>query len=133
MMATFHLKVLTVEGPLFDGDVDRCIVRTVSGDVGILPRHIRYVAALGIGSLIIVQDGKKREAAIAGGFIDVSDEGTVVFARTCEWAEDIDVNRARKRVEEGKARSAAEMSDKQIKVNEYKIKRALNRIRVAEK
>ena len=40
-MATFHLKVLTVDGPLFDGEVDSCIVRTVAGDVGILPRHIR--------------------------------------------------------------------------------------------
>lgn len=132
-MATFHLKVLTVDGPLFDGEVDSCIVRTVAGDVGILPRHIRYVAALGIGSLIISQNGKKREAAIASGFVDVSDEGTVVFARTCEWAEDIDVNRARQRVEAGKAHRSAEMEDKQAKINEYKIKRALNRIRVAEK
>ena len=132
-MATFHLKVLTVDGPVFEGDVNSCIVRTIAGDVGILPRHIRYVAALGIGSLIVNQSGKKREAAIAGGFVDVSDEGTVVFARTCEWAEDIDVNRARKRVETGKEHRSAEMDDKQAKINEYKIKRALNRIRVAEK
>lgn len=132
-MATFPLKVLTVEGQKFDGEVDRCIVRTVTGDVGILPRHIRYVAALGIGSLIIVQGGQKREAAISGGFVDVSNEGTVVFARTCEWADEIDVNRARKRMEERVALKSGMTDPQQLKINEYKIKRSKNRIRVAEK
>ena len=132
-MATFRLRVLTVEETVFDGEVDRCIVRTQTGDVGILPYHVRYVAPLGIGSLIVLQDGKKREAAIAGGYIDVSETGTVIFAHTCEWADVIDVNRARERVEQHKTRSDSDSSAKQLKVEEYKLKRSLNRIRVAEK
>lgn len=86
-MAAFHLKVLTVDGTKFDGEVDRCIVRTVTGDVGILPHHIRYVAVLGKGCLTVMQDGRRLEADVSGGFIDVSKEGTVVFAHTCEWKE----------------------------------------------
>ena len=38
-MATFHLKVLTAERSFFEGDVERLIVRTTEGDVGILPPH----------------------------------------------------------------------------------------------
>ena len=48
-MATFHLKVLTVDKQFFDGEVDRIVVRTSQGDVGILPNHVPYVAALGVG------------------------------------------------------------------------------------
>lgn len=94
-MSTFHLKVLTVDRVFFDGEVDRIVVRTTQGDVGILPNHVKYLAALGIGGLTILTEGMSRVAAIAGGFIDVSKEGTVILARTCEWADEIDINRAR--------------------------------------
>ena len=60
------------------------MVRTTQGDVGILPNHVKYLAALGIGGLTILTEGMSRVAAIAGGFIDVSKEGTVILARTCE-------------------------------------------------
>lgn len=90
-MATFHLKVLTVDKQFFDGEVDRIVVRTSQGDVGILPNHVPYVAALGVGGLTIIRNGERRVAAVSGGFVDVSAEQTVVLARTCEWADEIDV------------------------------------------
>lgn len=64
-MATFHLKVLTVDKQFFDGEVDRIVVRTSQGDVGILPNHVPYVAALGVGGLTIIRNGERR---VAGGF-----------------------------------------------------------------
>ena len=71
-MATFHLKVLTVDKQFFDGEVDRIVVRTSQGDVGILPNHVPYVAALGVGGLTIIRNGERRVAAVSGGFVDVS-------------------------------------------------------------
>ena len=72
-MATFHLKVLTVDKQCcFDGEVDRIVVRTSQGDVGILPNHVPYVAALGVGGLTIIRNGERRVAAVSGGFVDVS-------------------------------------------------------------
>ena len=79
-MATFHLKVLTVDKQFFDGEVDRIVVRTSQGDVGILPNHVPYVAALGVGGLTIIRNGERRVAAVSGGFVDVSAEQTVVPA-----------------------------------------------------
>ena len=78
-MATFHLKVLTVDKQFFDGEVDRIVVRTSQGDVGILPNHVPYVAALGVGGLTIIRNGERRVAAVSGGFVDVSAEQTVVL------------------------------------------------------
>lgn len=132
-MATFHLKVLTAERSFFEGDVDRLIVRTTEGDVGILPRHINYVAALGIGGMTITQNGSSRLAAVSGGFVEVSPEGTTVLARTCEWADEIDVNRARSAEERAKRLMESKEDKKQQELAEARLKKAINRIRIAEK
>ena len=132
-MAAFHLKVLTVDKEFFNGDVDRIVVRTTQGDVGILPNHVPYVAALGIGSLIIVQNGERRVAAVSGGFVDVSADQTVVLARTCEWADEIDVARAREAAERAKAVLQRKESDREMDIAQVKLKKATNRIRISGK
>ncbi len=131
-MATFHLKVLTVEKQFFDGDVDRIVVRTTQGDVGILPHHVPYVAALGVGSLIIIQNGERRVAAVSGGFVDVSADQTIVLARTCEWAEEIDVSRARNAAERSRAVLQQKAGELEMDIAQAKLKKAVNRIRIAE-
>ncbi len=132
-MATFHLKVLTADKVFFEGDVDRIVVRTTQGDVGILPNHVKYLAAIGIGGLTIITGGTSRMAAIAGGFVDVSKEGTVILARTCEWADEIDINRARAAEERAKARLQQKESSNAQDVAAAKLKKAINRIRIAQK
>lgn len=132
-MSTFHLRVVTAESDFYDGEVDRIVVRTSEGDVGILPKHVPYVAALGIGGLSVYADGQCRVAAVSGGFVDVAPEGTTILARTCEWADEIDINRAKEA-----ARRAQEELQKQSSAHEndvatVKLKKAVNRIRIAEK
>ncbi len=131
-MATFHLKVLTVDRLFFEGEVDRVIVRASTGDVGILANHVPYTAALGVGGLTIVKDGKPRYAAVSGGFIDVSKEQTVILARTCEWSEEIDVNRAKEAAEAAKANMQKKASSHEHDVAQLKLRKALNRIRISE-
>lgn len=132
-MSTFHLKVLTVGRVFYDGEVDRAVVRTTQGDIGILPNHVKYLAALGIGGLTVIANGTSRVAAIAGGFVDVSKEGTVILARTCEWADEIDINRAREAEERAKALLHQQASDREQDIANIKLKKALNRIRIAQK
>lgn len=132
-MAAFHLKVLTVDRYFYDGEVDRIIIRTTQGDAGILPGHVPYVAAIGIGGLTIIKDGEKRVAAVSGGFVDVSKEQTVVLARTCEWADEIDVKRAEQAAERARAALQQKESARAHDLAQVRLKKAVNRIRVAEK
>ena len=102
-MATFHLKVLTAEKLFYEGEVQRCVVLVASGDIGILPRHTPYVAPLGIGGLTVTNAaGNRRMAAVSGGFVEVGPEATTIIARTCEWADEIDLNRAQAAYESGR-------------------------------
>ena len=51
MSATFRLKVITPQKLFFDDETENVIVRTTVGDVGILAKHIDYVAVLPAGPL----------------------------------------------------------------------------------
>ena len=53
-MSTFPLRIGTPDGLLFEGNVERVICRTVSGDLAILARHCNYCTALGMGEASVV-------------------------------------------------------------------------------
>ena len=71
-MTPFHLKIVTPDGLIYDGQAEELLVRTTNGDVGILARHMNYVAPLGMGQATIVSDGQRRTAACIGGMVSVS-------------------------------------------------------------
>ena len=130
-MATFHLKVLTAEKLFYEGEVQRCVVRVASGDIGILPRHTPYVAPLGIGGLTVTDAaGNRRMAAVSGGFVP---QATTIIARTCEWADEIDLNRAQAAKERADALLRQQAGKHEMDAAQVKLKKAINRIRVAQK
>lgn len=130
-MTPFKLQIITPEKTVFDGETEQIIVRTTVGDVGILNGHEPYCAALGIGQMRIMQDGVFRRAATSGGIIKVSKEMTTILVQTCEWADEIDVERAntaKSTAEERINNAKLSNDDKALILAEAKLKRALNRI-----
>lgn len=127
-MTPFRLQIITPEKTVFDGETEQVIVRTTVGDVGILKGHEPYCAALGIGQMRIMQNGGFRRAATSGGIIKVSKEMTTILVQTCEWSDEIDVERANAAKEAAEERIRSAKSDKDMLLAEAKLKRALNRI-----
>ena len=93
-MTSFPLKIVTPDGLLYDGSAEMVIVRTITGDMAFLARHINCVAPLGMGCATVVIDGQKRYAACIGGMISVVNGEVTLVPTTFEWAESIDVARA---------------------------------------
>ena len=93
-MNSFPLKIVTPDGLEFDGLAEEVVVRTTTGDLGILAGHINCVAPLGMGRATIITGGRKRYAACIGGLISVSNGSVNLVPTTCEWAEEIDAARA---------------------------------------
>ena len=130
-MTPFKLQIITPEKTFFDGETEQIIARTTVGDVGILNGHEPYCTALGIGQMRVMIDGQFRRAATTGGIIKVSREKTVILVQACEWADEIDVNRAEHAKEVAEGRIKAAHSDNELRLAEAKLKRALNRIDAA--
>ena len=93
-MTSFPLKIVTPDGMEFDGQAEEVVVRTTTGDLGILAGHINCVAPLGMGRATIITGGRKRYAACIGGLISVSNGSVNLVPTTFEWAEEIDAARA---------------------------------------
>lgn len=93
-MNSFPLKIVTPDGMQFEGQAEEVVVRTTTGDLGILAGHINCVAPLGMGRATIITEGKKRYAACIGGLISVNGGSVNLVPTTFEWAEDIDAARA---------------------------------------
>lgn len=131
-MTLFPLKIVTPDGLIFDGQAEELIVRTTTGDIGILAGHINCVAPLGMGRAMVLCDGKRRYAACIGGMVSVVDGNVTLVPTTFEWAEDIDT--ARVEVSYKKAQQVLSNKDStgtEIKLAEAKLRRALVRRSVA--
>ena len=131
---TYHLQIVTPDGKRFDGQVERLIIPTIDGQVGILARHINYVTALGMGAAKIVTEDGERHAACIGGMMAVTDGEVKVVATTFEWADQIDVERAQASIARAEKMLADPNKDEYTTAYaNARIKRARVRLSVAEK
>ena len=131
-MRSFPLKIVTPDGLEFDGLAEEVVVRTTTGDLGILAGHINCVAPLGMGRATIIIDGQKRYAACIGGLISVNGGAVNLVPTTFEWAEEIDVARAERAAQKAQSViSANPASNAELAMAEAKLKRALVRKAVA--
>ena len=129
---TFSLKIVTPDGLIFDGQAEKLIVRTTTGDVCLLARHINAVFPLGMGQAIVEADGKRRTAACIGGMLSVVDGAATLVPTTFEWSDQIDEDRAEKSQQRAEGvLGKKDASDAEIQLAEAKLKRALIRKSVA--
>ncbi|TCO78803.1 F0F1 ATP synthase subunit epsilon [Marinisporobacter balticus] len=132
MASTFELEIVTPDKKFYEGSVERIVIRTTNGDIGILKDHMFTVSPLQIGAIKIKQEGKYKEAACAGGFIQVKEEKTTIITDSAEWADEIDIKRAeeaKKRAEERLHKSTEDIDMLRAKAA---LKRALTRLQVAK-
>ncbi len=131
-MTPFSLKIVTPDGLIFDGQAEELVVRTTSGDLGILAGHINCVAPLGMGRATVIIDGKRRYAACIGGMVSVVGGEVTLVPTTFEWAESIDAARAeasQQRAENILHKKDA--SDTELQLAQARLHRALVRKSVA--
>ena len=132
-MNAFPLKIVTPDGVQFDGQAQELVVRTTSGDTGILAGHANYVAPLGMGQATVVVDGQTRDGACIGGMVSVVDGVVTLVPTTFEWADTIDVERAKASQSRAESILADKTStDTDILLAQARLKRALVRTSVAK-
>ena len=133
-MASFSLKVTTPEKIFFDGETTQIIVRTTAGDIGILANHTSLVADLPSGPLKIRQeDGSWKVAAVSTGLLKVGGNKVSILANAVEWADEIDLEWAKRSEEDARQRLNQKSSQHELDLAELKLQRALNRISVGSK
>jgi F-type H+-transporting ATPase subunit epsilon len=129
-----HVELITPEKVVFNDQADFVAAPSALGEVGILPNHAPLLAQLVPGEIRLKKGGETHHLVVTGGFLEVQQGSRVaIFAETAEFAQDIDVERARLAAERAKARMVeSDLTGKELAEVEGALSRALLRIKIAD-
>jgi F-type H+-transporting ATPase subunit epsilon len=118
---------------LHEEDVAIVTLRTVEGEIGILPGHLPLYSQLAPGELRYKKGTDEHFVAIHGGFLEVANSKVTVLADAAGRAEELDeslIEEARRKAEEA---MSAKITEEDYALAEGALQRALLDLRVARK
>lgn len=130
----FQLEVISPERVFYTGDVEMVELTTTEGDIGIYADHIPLTTIVAPGILTITESAEEqKEAAVLEGFMEITPDKVTILAQSCEWPEEIDVNRAM----EARARAERRLKSTDTNINmaraDLALRKSLIRIELAGK
>lgn len=131
-MNTLHAQILTPEGPVFEGDVTGVQMPGKLGSFEVKYNHAALVSMLDIGQIRIRHQSGEDDTilAVAGGFVEVSNNQLTLLAETAEKSSEIDKEAAQGELKE--AREQLEANPMNRADLEWAIRKAENRLKIAE-
>lgn len=129
------VRLLTPEGPVFDGQAYMVVAPSVEGEVGILPRHAPLIAFLRTGETRLkLLDDTEKVFATTEGYFSIEEDQVLVLVEQAEDAATIDRARAEAALRRAEEDLAAAGDDESARTAaESARRRAENRLRVADK
>jgi F-type H+-transporting ATPase subunit epsilon len=132
-MPTFTLSIVTPEHILFEEEVESIVVPGVQGYLGVLAHHAPLITPIVPGRLTV----RKSSAtdiimAISGGFLEVSHNKATVLADAVEYADEIDIERAKQALERVRERLIDKPEGLDFDRALSSMKRAENRLQICE-
>ncbi len=97
------LTVVTPEGQAYDEAVESVVLPGVEGAFGVLSGHEVFMTALQTGEMAIETGTETLYAAVSKGFAEVHEDAVTVMVGSCEFAHEIDLDRAKVAAERAKA------------------------------
>jgi F-type H+-transporting ATPase subunit epsilon len=108
MANTLRLEIVTPEATVYSQDVDMVTLPAISGQMGVLPQHVRLMTQLVPGEMIVRRDGRDDFLAVGEGLVEVTNERVSIVTNMAVAVESIDEAAA----EEARQRAAARLKEK---------------------
>lgn len=134
MADKLKLEMVTPYKRVLAEEVDEITAPGFVGELGLLPGHTPLLTTLKVGELTYKKGNELFYVAVNWGYLEVTDDTVTVLVDTAEKADEIDLKRAEAAL--GRAEDALKTlsdDDKNFKVMEAALTRALVRIQVAGK
>ncbi|MBP9479109.1 MAG: ATP synthase F1 subunit epsilon [Sebaldella sp.] len=129
MADSFNLEAITPSGIIFQTTAEFLMLRTTSGDLGIMANHMPLVTELTYGEMVVKTGQGEIRYYVQGGFLEINKEKVLILGDEIIESSQIDVERARKdkEIEESRLSKLKEEEDiskanKRIQENLMKIK-----------
>lgn len=132
-MATFNLEIITPTELVLKQEANFVKLKTIEGNMGILPGHAPFVSALVTGELKIKFENQEEFYFISGGFLEISNNKVIILADEAINAKDLNIVLARKAADEARAILDKIGEEKEVAVAEKMLRESLMKIQILEK
>jgi F-type H+-transporting ATPase subunit epsilon len=129
-METMTLEIVTPQAIAFSEKVNIVTLPSADGEISVYPQHVRLIARLTPGEVIVHQDGQDRSLAIGEGLAEISADRVAIITDMAIPADRIDeaqVEEARARAE---ARLREQISDEEVATVNASLARSLAQLQV---
>ena len=131
---SFSIVVISPDGELFREKATSLVAPAMDGYLGVMKWHAPMITVLGIGELLIrTPDDHILSIAVAGGFMEVRRNETLILCDHAEFREDIDIARASEAEERARDRLSKRISGVNVERGEVALRKAQNRLRIARR
>jgi F-type H+-transporting ATPase subunit epsilon len=132
----FHLKLVTLTGTMFEGDVYEVLLPTLDGQIGILPNHMPLISVATTGVISVRKnphdmDRQMDHYATYGGVIEFEHNNLRVIVDEADAAEGINEAEAQKAFERAKRMHAEAKDQVSLEHAQALIDRSAVRLQVA--
>ena len=90
MAMTMHVDIVSAEKEIFSGTAEMVFAPTVSGEIGVLPRHTQLIARMKPGEVRVRTGQEELHFYVSGGLLEVQPHVVTVLADTAVRARDLD-------------------------------------------
>lgn len=132
-MSKLILQIVTPEREVLSREVDEVVLPSQNGSMGVLSGHAPLLALLDTGAVEYRDGGERKLAAVCGGFAEIQRTGVKILANTCEMAEEIDLERARRSQERGQNELGSDAKKGEMRLASFRMQKALNRISIHQR
>lgn len=130
---TIHFKLITPEKIVFEDNVDAVYAQGEKGSFGILPNHIPFMSSLAVDTAKVVKDGKEIVFSVIGGAFQFKNNEAIILTEAAEKDTDIDTARAKLAKERAEAILGNAETQRDIKLANEALARAMVRLKAASK
>jgi F-type H+-transporting ATPase subunit epsilon len=130
MDKTLKLQIITPEGLAYSEDVEIVGLRTVDGQIGILPHHMRLMTQMLPGEMMLRKNGREQFLAVGEGLVEVTGDSVAILTDMAIEAEKIDEAKAEEARQRAAARLQEKISDEEVASVNASLARSLAQLRV---
>lgn len=104
MADKIKLAIVTPDAEALAIECDEVVAPGVNGEIGLLAGHVPLITALRPGVLSVVTGNKKQHYAVSTGFAEIEADTVTILTDSCEAAESVDVDRAKRALLDAEAK-----------------------------
>ncbi len=131
MADKIHLQIVTPQRAAFSDVVSEVTLPGELGELGVMPGHRPLMTLIGGGEVLAETPQGQRHFAIDGGFAEILPDKVTILVRSCEGADEVDVEHARALLTELEKREISHESLSDAELREHAAELAKTRARLS--